>query len=72
MRRTLRSLGVGICLIVFAAWCVHNGEGRPAVLAQEKPSAGPVELKDVKYGPLCDAVRDQRGKVVVVDIWGFF
>jgi hypothetical protein len=31
-----------------------------------------VELKDVKYADLARAVIAQRGKVVVVDIWGFF
>jgi len=38
----------------------------------EKAAAPPVELKPVKYDALKAAVREQRGKVVVVDIWGEF
>ena len=69
--RAVRALAAGICLIGFAAWCVHTQTGRAAPLAPEQPS-GAVELKDVKYQALCEAVRAQRGKVVVVDLWGFF
>jgi len=70
MRATRRSLSGTICLIGFAAWCVHTGTARTAPPAPE--GGGTVELKEVKYGQLCDAVRAQRGKVVVVDVWGFY
>jgi hypothetical protein len=48
--------------------------GFVAVLAPggEKPVSAKVELKTVKYDALKAAVREQRGKVVVVDIWGEF
>ena len=36
---------------------------------QQKPG---VEIKVVNYDGLKKAVRDQRGKVVVVDFWGEF
>jgi hypothetical protein len=36
---------------------------------QQKPG---VEIKVVTYDGLKKAVRDQRGKVVVVDFWGEF
>jgi hypothetical protein len=39
--------------------------------AQEK-AGGPVTLKTVKYAGLAEAVVQNRGKVVVVDLWGFF
>jgi len=42
-----------------------------AARAQEK-AGPPVTLKAVKYAGLADAVLHQRGKVVVVDLWGFF
>ncbi|MBL8798438.1 MAG: redoxin domain-containing protein [Planctomycetia bacterium] len=35
----------------------------------QQPAAAPVELQVVKYGELCKAVRAQKGKVVVVDLW---
>lgn len=38
----------------------------------EKAAAPKVELKTVKYDALKAAVREQRGKVVVVDIWADF
>jgi hypothetical protein len=28
-----------------------------------------VALKTVNYGELCEAVKAQRGKIVVIDIW---
>ena len=37
-----------------------------------EPAAPEIELKAVKYADLKAAVRAQRGKVVVVDIWGVF
>lgn len=37
------------------------------------PSSGDgVELKTVKYSELTKAVREQRGKVVVIDVWADF
>ena len=71
MRRTLRAFATGICLIVFATWCVHTKKDGSGVRAQE-PTSDAVELKEVTYAQLCDAVRAQRGKIVVVDVWGFF
>ena len=42
-----------------------------AARAQEK-AGPPVTLKAVKYAGLADTVLQNRGKVVVVDLWGFF
>jgi hypothetical protein len=42
-----------------------------AAPAQEK-SGTPVTLKTVKYAGLAETVLQHRGKVVVVDLWGFF
>jgi len=52
--------------MVFAGWfLVPVDAGAP-------PAAGGVELKTVKYGELVKAVREQRGKVVVIDVWADF
>jgi hypothetical protein len=44
-------------------------KGTSAVVDVRKP-AEEVELKVVKYDKLVEAVKAQRGRVVVVDIWG--
>ena len=36
-------------------------------LTQQKPG---IDIKAVNYDALKKAVRDQRGKVVVIDFWG--
>jgi len=60
-----RWLRAGILLIVPACWFVLIvGRG-----TAEPPGGGAVELKDVKYNGLVEAVKAQRGKVVVVDVW---
>jgi hypothetical protein len=38
--------------------------------AQDK--AGKVTLRTVKYAGLAETVTQNRGKVIVVDLWGFF
>jgi hypothetical protein len=57
-------------LIVPAAWFVFL-LGRSGTAAPPE-KAGVVELKVVKYNGLVEAVKAQRGKVVVVDVWGEF
>jgi hypothetical protein len=44
--------------------------GSDMALTQDK--AGDVSLKVVKYDDLKEAVLQQRGKVVLVDLWGEF
>jgi hypothetical protein len=71
MKLGLRCLRIGILLIGLGGWIVHFMErGRAEPPAVPAPSG--VELKSVKYKDLTEAVKGQRGKVVVVDIWGFF
>jgi thiol-disulfide isomerase/thioredoxin len=71
MRFVARSLRAGIFLIVPAIWIVHIfGRGPAESTAPPKPAT--VELKDVTYNALVDAVKAQRGKVVVVDTWATF
>ena len=41
------------------------------VAGQDKPGAA-VTLKTVKYDGLAEAITKNRGKVIVVDLWGFF
>ena len=38
----------------------------------QNPPAKAVKLKTVKYAGLAETVVQNRGKVVVVDLWGFF
>ena len=65
MSRAARN-GVGVLLMVFAAWFVFTG-------ANAGPQVGgEVQVKTIKYADLVKSVRDQRGKVVVVDLWGDF
>jgi len=57
-------------LIVPAVWIVSlfvRGDS-----AARPPQEGVVELKVVKYNGLVEAIKAQRGKVVVVDVWGEF
>ena len=70
MASVARCLRVGILLIVPACWfvlIVSRVTAEPAV-----PGGGKVELKDVKYSGLIEAVKAQRGKVVLVDVWATF
>jgi thiol-disulfide isomerase/thioredoxin len=62
MRVTLR----WCCLVGLATLLLASG--RPVAIAQEKAAA--VDVKLVKYDGLADAVRNLRGKVVLVDFWG--
>jgi thiol-disulfide isomerase/thioredoxin len=48
-----------------------KGQGNPAP-TPPAAEAGIVNLEVVKYEKLAEAVRAQRGKVVVVDVWGTF
>ncbi|HWG48030.1 MAG TPA: TlpA disulfide reductase family protein [Gemmataceae bacterium] len=58
---------VGILLMVFTGWLVllPADAGAPA-------GENSIELKAVKYADLGNAVRAQRGKVVVIDVWANF
>jgi thiol-disulfide isomerase/thioredoxin len=56
-----------IVMVVFVAWFVFIPSDAGAGTETDK-----VELKTVKYADLVKAVRDQRGKVVVIDLWGDF
>ena len=46
-----------------------GGLGWCGLSAAEPPATPEVALKVVKYADLIDAVRANRGKVVVVDVW---
>jgi thiol-disulfide isomerase/thioredoxin len=63
---TTARIAVGIFAMVFAGWLVFSSADAGA------PPDGGVELKTIKYADLVKAVRDQRGKVIVVDLWGDF
>jgi len=71
MRIVARGLRAGIFVIVPALWIVLI-VGRGPAESTAPPSPGVVELKDVKYDGLVEAVKEQRGKVVVVDVWATF
>ena len=40
--------------------------------AQPQPKEPTVTLKTVKYAAMAETIVQHRGKVVVVDLWGFF
>jgi hypothetical protein len=54
-------------LIVLAGSVVYASMG--PVHAAPPAEAPPVELKVVKYKDLEEAVRAQKGKVLVLDVW---
>jgi thiol-disulfide isomerase/thioredoxin len=56
-----------IGLIILTLTVVHTWDAA----APADPPAG-VGLKDVSYRELGEAVKAQRGKVVIVDVWGDF
>jgi hypothetical protein len=59
MRKLIAFTGLAIVALI------THGSAWP----QQKPG---VDLKTVNYEGLKKAVRDQRGKVVLVDFWGEF
>ncbi|MCI0683781.1 MAG: hypothetical protein L0Y71_16880 [Gemmataceae bacterium] len=59
----MRLVRCGIALAVAAAVIGRPGD------AQEKPA---VKLQIVKYDGLTNAVKQNRGKVVLIDFWGEF
>ena len=69
LRRPLLALLGLLVLLTASAAQIPSPVSRPAENSGNKPSAGEVEIKAVKYPELCAAVRAQRGKVVVVDVW---
>jgi len=71
MQSVARWLRAGIFLIVPACWIVLIVDRGPAD-STAPAGGGTVQLKDVKYNGLVEAVRAQRGKVVVVDVWASF
>ncbi len=71
MPSACRSLRTAVFLIGLAGLfvlCMDRGRANPS----SSPQQPGVELKTIKYQGLLEAVKTQRGKVVVVDIWGFF
>jgi thiol-disulfide isomerase/thioredoxin len=60
-------MAVVLILVGFLGWFVLMS---PEATAQSGENG--VELKTVKYADLVKAVRDQRGKVVVIDVWADF
>lgn len=71
MRHAWRRLLRGILLIVPTLWFVST-LGQNAARSAPNEQKAVVELKVVKYNGLQEAVKAQRGKVVVVDVWGEF
>jgi cytochrome c biogenesis protein CcmG/thiol:disulfide interchange protein DsbE len=65
--RALRSPAV-FWLIGLAGWFVLS----VGLACAADPAPTAVELKTVSYDGLADAIKAQRGKVVVVDAWGDF
>jgi thiol-disulfide isomerase/thioredoxin len=66
MKARLYRVVPGLLVIGMLAWFVQDG-GRSS--AQTAPA---VVLKPIKYGELAEAVRAQKGKVLVIDVWADF
>ena len=60
-------IAVGILPMAFVAWFVFT-----PVDAGAPSDTGGVEVRAIKYRDLVQAVRSQRGKVVVIDVWADF
>jgi thiol-disulfide isomerase/thioredoxin len=69
VHRSFRSAGGRFLVIGFAASFVFSESGFPA-RAADPPAT--VDLRVVKYDALTDAIKAQKGKVVVVDVWADF
>jgi hypothetical protein len=62
--RCLVRMFLAVCVIGPCGWFVCQLGG-----LQAEPTVTPVELKVVKYDKLIEAVKANRGKVIVVDVW---
>jgi hypothetical protein len=62
--RWLVRMFLAVCVIGPCAWLVCELGGLRA-----EPALPPIELKVVKYDKLIEAVKANRGKVIVVDVW---
>jgi len=58
-----------IGLLAVATAIVLLGDGRAQSTGQD---AAKVELKVIKYDQLTQAIKAQKGKIVVVDIWAWY
>ncbi len=67
MKRAFRVRCLGMVLLACVGLVVLSTERGGADPAP--PASSGVELKIVKYAGLVEAVKAQRGKVVVVDVW---
>jgi hypothetical protein len=60
-------------LAVFGAILVTGcGKESPLATAPAAPAESIVELKPAKFPQLVEAIKAQKGKVVVLDVWGEF
>lgn len=73
-RSARRLLGFVVALLLGSVWALnspgHAGAGQEA--STKAPVPQEVTLKPVKYQELIDAVKAQKGKVVVVDVWATY
>jgi hypothetical protein len=57
---------------LLAAGCTSQSSSPTAPEQLANPDAVPVTLTDTKHQGLLDFLKEQRGKVVVLDFWGEF
>jgi thiol-disulfide isomerase/thioredoxin len=65
--RVMARIVAGLLLTVGTGWFLLMPAG-----ARPPADEGKVTLKSVRYQDLVKAVRDQRGKVIVIDVWADF
>jgi hypothetical protein len=67
---TVRVLLAGFLVIGLPCWSVNTLTVQPG--SAQTPSSPTVALDVVRYPALTNLIRNQRGKVLVVDVWGEF
>jgi hypothetical protein len=67
-----RRLALGLLGLTLAAFAGPPGPATAPRAAAAPETAADVTLKSVSYAQLGAAVKAQRGKVVVIDLWGEF
>jgi hypothetical protein len=71
MRRLLNGTGsILLAVVLVNPGMIHSpGTELMAQAPSPETKVGPVEVKVVKYDGLKDAVKELKGKLVVVDFW---
>jgi hypothetical protein len=67
--RTIRRSWFGFVLVLFVAAWLSCSLDKPAAVQAEGAANTTVEVKVIKYPDLVAALKENKGKVLVVDCW---